>query len=656
MSTATPTLPPELLALRPKPHPLAPPHTEAEAEAWMERFTALFVRANTAGAAPEHKASLRREAELLLARKQLIDAAVEDPLWHGIEPPMWRDQDAELARPEIAVQAVFGANRSTKTYRAIKRLCEAAQTYPGGFHAVLGEKEESSKTIQQPKIWEFLKFYIQHLNWKGRNNVNQKVRYTEADGFTNGKVIIPSGPVRDERGNIVAWEGTSTILINTYGSSAKDWEGIEWGAQVGKLKKRRDGTEIQNVAWVCDESANIDWLEMLVRRSRFRRAKGLWSFTPVSGITPAIKEMFSLMRILKTAPAKWLPQARIDGCPRGHMPLLAETVFNRARVSLCWVHQERNPMADYAATTGEALVGATTEHIERYGYGYARDTVGRQFHFQSYHICDPEDLPALGTDYQVIDYHAERPCFALWVRVSPGLEPDKPFLDVWADWPPAQQYGEWAVASDRELSADNRKGWDGERGPAQSALNFGYAEYKAAWLAVERVSHAGDAERDPKRRALQLQAQKLGRPLQMEIFERIIDSRAGPTKTLEDHGQTCPMEKFEEEHKDAETGEPLPPFYLTPADGRRHDWNMIRELLAVKRDEEGRLIGRPRLRIARGCEQVIWALNNFTGMSGEAGACKDAIDCLEYAARGELYHADERNFEIKSARECAERE
>lgn len=33
----------------------------------------------------------------------------------------------------------------------------------------------------------------------------------------------------------------------------------------------------------------------------------------------------------------------------------------------------------------------------------------------------------------------------------------------------------------------------------------------------------------------------------MEIEERIIDSRAGPTKALEDHGQTCPMEKFEED-------------------------------------------------------------------------------------------------------------
>ena len=68
-------------------------------------------------------------------------------------------------------------------------------------------------------------------------------------------------------------------------------------------------------------------------------------------------------------------------------------------------------------------------------------------------------------------------------------------------------------------------------------------------------------------------------------------------------------------------------------------------------DESGKIMGRPRLRIVRGCEQVLWALSNFTGAAGEEGACKDPIDCLEYGARGNLLHVTEGMFRVRGARE-----
>jgi len=271
-------------------------------------------------------------------------------------------------------------------------------------------------------------------------------------------------------------------------------------------------------------------------------------------------------------------------------------------------------------------------------FGWTADMIDLQFGtFGTWNIIRQDQLPEVGTDYLIVDPHDERPYFFIYVRVAPGLEPEKPDLYVWADWPDAPTYGEWAIATERETSEDSKKGWDGDRGPAQANLNLGYAGYKMEWKKIESVRPEG-TERDPKRRALQVKAAQSGHPLRMDIFERIIDSRAGPRKQLEEHGQTCTVQEFAKDHKEPKTGEKLGGIDFQMADGSRHDWTLIRDLLEVKRDEQGRIEKPPRLFVTENCRQVIWALENFTSRAGEAGACKDPIDCLEYAARGDLIH------------------
>ena len=50
------------------------------------------------------------------------------------------------------------------------------------------------------------------------------------------------------------------------------------------------------------------------------------------------------------------------------------------------------------------------------------------------------------------------------------------------------------------------------------------------------------------------------------------------------------------------------------------------------------LVNEPHLFVSRSCQNVIWAMQNYTGHDGEKAACKDPIDCLRYMATADLQH------------------
>ncbi len=624
----------------------------------------------------------RAYAEALRDFDALLAAAEEDPLYHGLPLDCWKLADEQLADPDLSIQVNFGWNRGGgKTWRALKLLCEAARAYPSGdkgCYLVLGETEDSSRAVQQPPVWAFLRPYIGHLN--GKDNKLYKVVHKEGRGFTEGLLVIPAGPIYHEKsGNLKGYESFSIIQFDTYKGDPGKYEGREFGGRLDNagqtaagntvlaLAKRADGSAIQNVAVVADEGCKLNWFKMCARRVRYRSAKMIWAYTPIQGLTPCIKEVVGTPRYEQTVPVNVsspaglagspLTPARVPlrgegdagagivrpefpnfvanvkGCPRGHMPQTATCTWPRTKA--VWFHISRQSFNNYYEIVRQDCTGKTTDYIERFAFGFARDTVNRQFgNFGAWNIIDEEQLPAEGTDYHIVDPHDARPFFMIYVRVVSGLDPDRPCGYVWCDWPDAGRYGEWAVTSERETTMENTAGWDGDPGPAQSNLNLGYEGYKVVFQDIETVHPDAAPERDPKRRALQLRAQAEHRPLRMPIHDRIIDRRAGPRPQLEDAGQTCTVWKFAETHTHPVSGEKLGPIHFSLADGSRHDWTLIREILEVRRDDKGLIEKPPRLFVTRRCRQIIWALENFTGLGGEKGACKDPIDCLEYYGRG----------------------
>ena len=119
---------------------------------------------------------------------RLLALADTQPLQYGFEPAAWKLADEQLA--EVELVAIFGANRTTKSWWAAKRFCEAAWKYPGGVCIALSEKDESSIATQQQWVWFYLRHFLEKLN--NKRNTIYKVNYTQANGFTDGKLVLPN--------------------------------------------------------------------------------------------------------------------------------------------------------------------------------------------------------------------------------------------------------------------------------------------------------------------------------------------------------------------------------------------------------------------------------------------------------------------------------
>lgn len=588
---------------------------------------------------PERYAAWLREHNRLLA------AAEERPLQFGFEPDAWNLADSQFSQGELV--AVFGANRTTKSWWAAKRFCEAATTYPGGVLVALAEKDEASIATQQQWVWFYLKSQLERLNNK-RHPV-YKVNYTQANGFTDGKLVLPN---------------RTEIYFLTYKTTATDYEGWEFGSKVKEWKTRKNGSRIENVGWWADESLTWAWLEVLTRRSPFRRSKGLWTFTPIRGITPTIKQFLGQPRILKEAPAELLPKARIEGCTVGHMPVVVQPAFHRPSRGV-YFHIGSNPFGDYTQQVRELCEGKAEEYIERIAYGYARDAVGRAFPgFTGVNMLPVKDLPAIGTIYQYTDPHGTRPFASIWVLVSPGKLPSYYIIRNFPDEP---TYGAWAIPTERETTEDTRKGWDGDPGPAQNPLGWGVVEYKRCWRDKERLpllsspvieveasaiseEQLTDRLRAVKypwqRRQAELALRAGGIPeggLHERVRMRYMDARFCNAERADSEGTTCLKMEFEKDQKDKNGLVTGARMAIEPASGKdiQHGMTLVTDLLAWDRSQPYMPhINAPRLYVSEEATQVIWALSNYTGRAGESGASKEWIDLLRHLAESAPVHVE----------------
>ena len=100
-----------------------------------------------------------------------------------------------------------------------------------------------------------------------------------------------------------------------------------------------------------------------------------------------------------------------------------------------------------------------------------------------------------------------------------------------------------------------------------------------------------------------------------------MDSRFGASPTQTADGRTTLIEEFEEHD-----------IFFEPASGEHQDegWQLITDALAYNTMEPISTLNRPELVICEDCENIIFALQNFTGADGKHGACKDFIDVLRY--------------------------
>jgi hypothetical protein len=591
-------------------------------------------------------------ASILQRRARRIQLAEQDPLWYGWEFEPWADSDKLLLGtwtseggyiPAPAdVLGIYGGNRASKTVYAVKRAFQTAVLFARSTIAILSESETASIKTVQALVWYFLKPQFGQLN--GKRDEVFKINYSQAGGFTDRKLVLPNG---------------SEIHFLTYNQEPGDYEGWEFGAPAHvyatvSAERAKAGFFVPpNIGAVPDESMPLSWLKMFARRLKFRKARMLWPFTPVKGITPAIKEMVGNSAVtLKSLPAELLPRRNLPELPVGHMPYIRECQFPGVKAMAIYYFTLFNkfgpsPDRTYYDEIKALCEGKASEYVERVAYGFARDSVARAFpKFGSWNIVKRSQLPAVGTNYFFTDPAGARNWATFWVRVTPGGE-----HYIYRDWPDEQTYGEWAVPTEREVNEQQRAGWDGDPGPAQNGLGFGIVKYKNTFLNCEQVKPPGwlahvHTSMDPYHVRLIERAQRYNQPLDTvyeEIAERYIDPRAGASEHMAEKGGTCIIDEFAEPQFGPEGKVMAPAMELIPASGVNEDEGLgvVNELLDWNQEEPLMpILNAPKLFVSEDCQQVIWMFENYTGRGGPKGAAKDFADLVRYMALAKLFHVE----------------
>src|SRR3990167_7602769 len=619
----------------------------------------------TLAQARRHLATEERKAafvQWLEQRQRRIVLAQEDPLSHGWEFEPWEDADTLLRDPAHHVLALFGENRCTKTWYAVKRALQIAKWYPESVVVIASEKDETSVTnIQSKIVWDvYLK--REYLAVNGKRFARLAINYGQKNGFTDGKIVLENG---------------SEIYFLSYVTPATDYEGWEFGARqdvyesVSRERAAQGLVVPPNVGFVADEAMPLAWLKMAERRVRWRGAKLVWSFTPIKGITPAMKELVGAgARTVRSKPSELLPGQNVNDCPPGQMPYIRECTFPGA-VAI-YFFGGFNPMGPapgrtYHDAVVESCAGKTTEYIERIAYGFARDSIARAFpNFGPQNVVRRDQIPGKGTNYLFFDPHGTRNWPMLWVRVVPTRPVS---LYVYREWPDLATYGEWAVPTEREVNDQQRKGWDGDPGPAQTGLGWGVTQYTLEILRQELIPVPPALKTDARKTELEVetelkrvadayhqrrirQALRSGEPLaelREEIAARYGDPRGIHNTHVTETGGTTLFDEFEKEQTDPKTGRVIaaamelwdaPTSRRANAEEADEGITLVNELLGCATWRAVSVVSQPHLFVCEECRQEIWMLENYTGRSGGTGASKDFADLTKYICLAELEHLD----------------
>jgi hypothetical protein len=533
------------MAFKQTPHPIHPEFTDKEMLSIAESKGVEFLQG------------------LLEEREQAIALAINDPLNSGFELEPWKRARSLLSEADELL--ILGGNRAGKTDFAAKfvveTMCAKDRCNVWCLHSTL----PSSIEMQQPVIRRYLP-----PEWRdiGKQGKTTNVRWTDKGGFSDQVFILPNG---------------SRCRFLNYSMLESVFEG-------GEL----------DLIW-ADELIGYDLVKTLRFRIATRSGKLIVTFTPVKGYSMTVKEYQSGARVLESAASEMLPNnVNVPGCPPGHMPYTLQPIRRNAKM-ICF-HSIWNPFGGYE-NVKKMLEGKSTEEVKIRAYGWAERLEGKAFpkFNENVHVVPEEKVPEKGTRYCSVDPAGSKNWFIKWYLVD---NLNRVFL--YREWPPRQQFGEWALPSDKA---------DGKPGPAQTGLGLSLVSYKKLILKLE------DGE---------------------EIYRRIIDSRFGGAEVPSAKSGMTPIIMLEQDDHDEEGNEIVPGMVFFPAPGGQIEDGIqgINDMLDYDESKPVSMMNCPRYYISEACEQSIYAYAEYTGLDGLKGALKDVIDPDRYMFKDGIYHFD----------------
>ena len=530
--------------------------------------------------------------EFYTQREATIAAAKRDPLRYGHEMVTWKDARDILRESRFLL--ALGGNGSAKSMLlarlGMEILCPGIEC---AAHRQNNRLFPRSKTGQAPEaLWlstnETVSITLQNyvyshipLEWRPMDGVAKKrsvvsrINFTRSTGFAERRFSLPN---------------SALATFGTYHQEADAFEGMKLDF-IG-----------------LDENAPLSLVETLFHRLYERDGIMVQGFTPIHGITPAIRDFIAGAKTLRSQRAELLPDDHqvsvYQDWPAGHLPYIQRCV--KPRTFVMYMPTSANPASNYAVRA-EEYKNAPKQEIESRFYGFARNTVATRLpYFGDAHIIAPEAIPATGTNYQILDLAEARNFCSIWWRVAPdGMN------YIYDEWPDVDSMGAWATAS------DDSKIFDGKPGPAQTARGYSIDDYKRIFLLREGNHVTADEW-------------TMDGTL---IEQRIIDSRAGAAdKAQLKGGALTVVEMFQEA---------APELDYDPASGKDKDEGIQAINNLLRYDPAQRLVigfNYPRLMVSSRCQNLIWAMRNYTGHDGQKAACGDFIDVLRYGALQKFEH------------------
>ncbi len=583
--------------------------------------------------------------ELASKRNSILVKEETDPLNHGYEPPSWKladylwgwisaeecldtmksvrgfpgearvEQWREFVRAGTGAQAckdflLLGGNRSTKTTYMCKRVVNCALKRPGAHIWVFHESLPMSIATHQELIYNFLP-----PEWQtcGQGAVNY-VSYTRKNGFT-GESFIVNG---------------SRVEFKTYGAKITTFEGPSLG----------DPNRRPCLGYMGDELITRPIVETLAYRLVTRRATAIRGFTPIQGYSPPVSMVVKNSQTLMDMESR----VAVDGVPK-RVPTVAEKRVKWGEVEslsrAMWFASEWNPFSDFQELMRTAARESTdTQLIRLYGYCEREETTLFPKWSRAAHVVPAAVAQAVeGTNYMVLDPAGHRQWSMIWARVD---RYDR--IWIWREWPcqkhaiPGHGFpGPWA-----EEGEDTERGTTlgGKAGRGQTpGLGLSLWDYKAE---IARIEGWTDLDKDE----LTLEEMDAGNGAKIPVETRLLDSRAAATPGYARMEHANLLEVLADAHLLCE------PTEVVGRD-QTQGWQLINDHLAHTPNWSNPAEG-PKLFVSDDCENVIFAMENFTGQGGPKEASKDFIDLLRYLLHSQPYYAEPIAGNLKPASKVEE--
>ena len=420
-----------------------------------------------------------------------------DPVMMGWRLNNWDDVIAGWQK--YVTHVVCGGNRSSKSQLMARITLHLAMNIPGFRGRCWSMNEESSVNDQQRVVWENLPDGYKNLPKK--RAVDASISYTQKNGFTGGKLILPS---------IKQGYPGSEIIFQTYRSWLNDPQVAEgWWAH-----------------WIwCDEECPAKLFETLGYRLYDARGRMGLSFTTLNGWTPLIAD---LLTGAKTVKKRRSPLVNRD------LPVLQES--RRARTVIHYFWTIDNQFIGHEEFIADLANRSEAEKLAR-AHGVPTKSKSNRFPLfnREVHVVKHEDIPVVKnpqlavTWYTAIDPAGSKPWAMAWGCVDAAGR-----LWIIGEWPDMATFGDWADSGGED---------GGKPGPAQKPLGYGINDYVEVVASAEGLL-PGKPDRnligrciDPRYSASEIQGENGAETILSRLEDKGLVYLPAPGKAVEDGEQ-----------------------------------------------------------------------------------------------------------------------